>query len=80
MSSPSIDELKNVSIGIRINPEIGYSEYLLSDTTSKYSRLGVKKDDIPLKMLNIGRLVVSGGGDKILKVCHIMLIFPDFVH
>ncbi len=36
-----------VSIGLRLNPQVGFSEYLLSDTVSKYSRLGVTVDKLP---------------------------------
>jgi len=45
-----IDKAKigGVSIGLRLNPQIGFSEYLLSDTVSRYSRLGVTKDKLPL--------------------------------
>ncbi len=44
-----IDKAKrsDVSVGLRLNPEIGFSEYLLSDTVSRYSRLGVTKDKLP---------------------------------
>jgi carboxynorspermidine decarboxylase len=35
------------SIGLRINPEVGHSEYGLSNTVSKYSRLGVRHELLP---------------------------------
>ena len=38
---------KGRSIGLRINPEVGHSEYALSDTVAKYSRLGVRHDLLP---------------------------------
>lgn len=38
---------KGRSIGLRINPEVGHSEYDLSNTVSKFSRLGVRHDLLP---------------------------------
>ena len=38
---------KSRSIGLRLNPEVGHSEYDLSDTVAKYSRLGVRHDLLP---------------------------------
>lgn len=38
---------KGRSIGLRMNPEVGHSEYGLSDTVAKYSRLGVRRDLFP---------------------------------
>jgi carboxynorspermidine decarboxylase len=38
---------KGRSIGLRLNPEVGHSEYGLSNTVSKYSRLGVRRDLLP---------------------------------
>jgi carboxynorspermidine decarboxylase len=38
---------KGRSIGLRLNPEVGHSEYGLSNTVSKYSRLGVRHDLLP---------------------------------
>jgi carboxynorspermidine decarboxylase len=38
---------KSRSIGLRINPEVGHSEYSLSNTVAKYSRLGVRHDLLP---------------------------------
>jgi len=38
---------KGRSIGLRMNPEVGHSEYGLSDTVAKYSRLGVRRDLLP---------------------------------
>jgi carboxynorspermidine decarboxylase len=38
---------KGRSIGLRINPEVGHSEYGLSNTVAKYSRLGVCHDLLP---------------------------------
>ena len=38
---------KGRSIGLRMNPEVGHSEYGLSNTVAKYSRLGVRRDLLP---------------------------------
>lgn len=38
---------KGRSIGLRMNPEVGHSEYDLSNTVAKYSRLGVRRDLLP---------------------------------
>lgn len=38
---------KGRSIGLRLNPEIGHSEYSLSDTVAQYSRLGVRSELLP---------------------------------
>jgi len=38
---------KGRSIGLRLNPEVGRSEYELSNTVGKYSRLGVRHDLLP---------------------------------
>lgn len=38
---------KGRSIGLRLNPEVGHSEYGLSDTVARYSRLGVRSDLLP---------------------------------
>ena len=38
---------KGRSIGLRLNPEVGRSEYELSNTVGKYSRLGVRRDLLP---------------------------------
>lgn len=35
-----------VSVGVRCNPKVGYSEHALSDTVCEYSRLGVSADQI----------------------------------
>jgi carboxynorspermidine decarboxylase len=35
------------SIGLRLNPEVGHSEYGLSNMVAKYSRLGVRHDLLP---------------------------------
>lgn len=37
----------SVSLGLRLNPEIGHSEYELSHPASRYSRLGVRAADLP---------------------------------
>lgn len=39
------NELGNRDAGLRINPEVSFSHYDLSDTARRYSRLGVKKYD-----------------------------------
>jgi len=38
---------KGRSVGLRLNPEVGHSEYGLSDTVAAYSRLGVRHDLLP---------------------------------
>lgn len=38
---------KGRSVGLRLNPEVGHSEYGLSDTVATYSRLGVRFDLLP---------------------------------
>ena len=50
-----IDKAKvgGVSVGLRLNPQIGFSEYLLSDTVSRYSRLGVTADKLPSEIANV---------------------------
>jgi carboxynorspermidine decarboxylase len=37
---------KDISVGLRINPEISYSGHLLADPARQFSRLGVKKSDL----------------------------------
>jgi len=41
------------SIGLRLNPEVGHSEYGLSDTVAKYSRLGVRSDLLPENITDV---------------------------
>jgi carboxynorspermidine decarboxylase len=41
------------SIGLRLNPEIGHSEYDLSNTVAKYSRLGVRYDLLPENITDV---------------------------
>lgn len=36
------------SVGIRLNPEVGHSNYELSNPASRYSRLGVRAQDLPV--------------------------------
>lgn len=36
----------DVSVGLRCNPEVGFSEHMLSDTVCEYSRLGVTSDQL----------------------------------
>lgn len=38
---------KGRSIGLRLNPEVGHSEYGLSNTVGQYSRLGARYDQLP---------------------------------
>ncbi len=38
---------KGRSVGLRLNPEVGHSEYGLSDTVAAYSRLGIRFDLLP---------------------------------
>lgn len=38
---------ETISIGLRLNPEIGFSEHKLSDTVCEFSRLGVRADQLP---------------------------------
>jgi carboxynorspermidine decarboxylase len=56
----SISQLKNfhhkasnLDIGVRINPQISYSEYELADPARKYSRLGVVDFDSILQALHL---------------------------
>lgn len=44
---------KGRSMGLRMNPEVGHSEYGLSDTVSKYSRLGVRHDLLPENITDV---------------------------
>ncbi|MCH2042122.1 MAG: carboxynorspermidine decarboxylase [Saccharospirillaceae bacterium] len=44
---------KSRSIGLRLNPEVGHSEYDLSDTVAKYSRLGVRHDLLPENITDV---------------------------
>ncbi len=44
---------KDRSIGLRLNPEVGHSEYGLSNTVAKYSRLGVRYDLLPDKITDV---------------------------
>ncbi len=38
---------QDISIGLRLNPEVGYSDYDLSDTVCQFSRLGVRTSQLP---------------------------------
>lgn len=40
----------DVSIGIRLNPQVGHSEYQLSNPVSQYSRLGIRKEQLPMEL------------------------------
>lgn len=42
----------DISIGIRLNPEISHASYELADPAAKYSRLGVKYADLAPELLN----------------------------
>lgn len=44
---------KGRSIGLRLNPEVGHSEYGLSNTVAKYSRLGVRYDLLPENITDV---------------------------
>lgn len=44
---------KQRSIGLRLNPEVGHSEYCLSDTVEKYSRLGVRHNLLPENITDV---------------------------
>lgn len=39
--------ITNTLLGLRINPEVGCSNYQLSDTVARFSRLGVTHDQLP---------------------------------
>lgn len=43
---------KDISLGLRLNPGVGHSSYSLSDTVSRYSRLGVRADQLSLDVVN----------------------------
>ncbi len=45
---------QGVSVGLRLNPEVGFSEYSLSNTVAEYSRLGVRAQSLPP---NIGDII-----------------------
>ena len=47
------NELDNCDIGLRINPQISYSDYDLADTARKYCRLGENDNDAILKVANL---------------------------
>jgi carboxynorspermidine decarboxylase len=42
----------NISVGLRLNPEIGHSEYQLSNPVCQYSRLGVRASQLPADIGN----------------------------
>jgi len=46
------DEVKHLDIGLRINPQISYSDYELADPARRYSRLGVTDYNAILAVLN----------------------------
>lgn len=41
-------QARGVSVGIRLNPEIGHSVHQLSNPVCRYSRLGVRASELPL--------------------------------
>jgi carboxynorspermidine decarboxylase len=46
------NEVKHLDLGLRINPQISYSDYELADPARRYSRLGVTDYNAILEVLN----------------------------
>jgi carboxynorspermidine decarboxylase len=46
------DDVKHLELGLRINPQISYSDYELADPARRYSRLGVTGYNAILEVLN----------------------------
>ncbi|WP_394201840.1 type III PLP-dependent enzyme domain-containing protein [Marinagarivorans algicola] len=68
---------KNISLGLRLNPEVDHSFYSLSDIISRYSRLGVRankfSDKYAVKIyLDPGETAVKNSTSLIVKILDVI--------